>query len=76
VLVKTDSQVAHRYLTGLKSAGQPQLHEIADEIRDLVRERGHKVMVQKVSGNETWKAHALAQMEMDKRESVPVAIKM
>jgi ribonuclease HI len=28
VLVKTDSQVAHRYLTGLKSAGQPYLHEI------------------------------------------------
>jgi hypothetical protein len=46
--------------------------EIADETRDLARDRGHKVMVQKVSGNETWKAHALAQIEMAKRESKPV----
>ena len=74
VLVKTDSQVARRYLTGLKSAGQPHLHEITDEIRAVVHEKGHKVMVQKAKDNEVWRAHALAQME--KRESAPMPMQL
>jgi ribonuclease HI len=76
VLIKTDSQIAHSYLTGLKGPGKENLLAIAEEIRHLVRTVGHNVMVQKVKASETLRAHALAQIEMDKRESKPVPMKL
>jgi ribonuclease HI len=80
VLIKTDSVVAIRYLTGLKGEGKQHLLAIADDIRQLVRDRGHKVSLQKAKKGEVARAHALAQMEMEKRreaiESKPVPLKL
>ena len=76
VLIKTDSQVAYNYLVGLKGPGRENLHEIADRIREHVKMFGHQVSLQKVSKGETQRAHALAQIEMDKRESKPVPMKL
>jgi ribonuclease HI len=76
VLIRTDSQLAVTYLTGLKGPGKEHLLAIADDIRHLVRTVGHEVMVQKARRGETMRAHALAQMEMEKREQPPLPLKL
>jgi hypothetical protein len=48
----------------------------AEEIRARVRMVGHNVMVQKVKDDEVWKAHQLAEQEMNKRESTPVPMQL
>ena len=72
VLIKTDSQIAIRYLTGLKGKGKQHLLEIADRIREHVKMFGHEVSLIKATDAEVARAHVLAQQEMAKVPAKPV----
>jgi len=66
VVIKTDSRVAFLYLTNEASARDPLLTAIRDEIRDVVKEKGHEVTVLSADGKGTAEARKLARGALDK----------
>ena len=72
----TQAKSVEELLPRIREAVELYIEAEAEEIRARVRMVGHNVMVQKAKDDEVWRAHALAQMEMAKRESKPVPLAM